>query len=90
MRYIGRRNHPRIVQGVQGSIFYGGNVDFQIALHNGSGPKTLAKKGAKLYEKFVDNLLVTGLLSLGHWNASHCLNRYTAGYSCMGNKNPQD
>ena len=90
MRWNGRRNHPRIIQDTEGSKDYDGNNDGQLALHNTSGPTTLADKGADWYAGMLDVISGFGLPSLEHWNGSHCLNRYVTGYPCKGKSTPQD
>lgn len=90
MRYHGRRNHPRVVQGPHGAVYFGANNDTQFALHNGFGLRVLEQRGRDGYTKYLNNLSAAGYPSLDHWNASQCLNRYATGYSCKGDANPAE
>jgi hypothetical protein len=80
----------RIIQGTEGSKYYGGNNNTQLVLHNTSEPTTLADKGADWYVGMLDVISGFGLPSLEHWNRFNCLSRYANAYSCKGNSSPQD
>jgi hypothetical protein len=83
-RFIGRRNHPRVLQAPYGFEFFAANNDFQILIINATSHITLAARGPEGYERFANNLVAAGLGGLEHHNGALIVEQYITGYMCKG------
>ena len=84
------RNHPRVLQEPYAFPFYNANNDFSFMLNCKCGHELIEEYGIEWYEKFGNNLVVSGLSGLEQFSGSHITERYCTGYQCKGNKNSHD
>mmetsp|Transcript_3966 Transcript_3966/g.8935 ORF Transcript_3966/g.8935 Transcript_3966/m.8935 type:complete len:1042 (+) Transcript_3966:4059-7184(+) len=80
MKYIARRNHPRVVEGPYASTYYAANNDLQIPLINTTGPAVLKARGSIWYMKFANNLAASGMGGLEYMNGNHVFSEYSTKY----------
>ena len=87
VRYVTRRNHPRVLQQQYSFPWWNANNNIQILLVNTNGEETLRTLGREEYEKLTDNLNAAGMGGLEHYNGIFVLEEYLTGYSCKGGQN---
>ena len=90
IRYVTRRNHPRVLQQPYSFPWWNANNDTQILLVNTKGEETLKKLGQEQYEQLTDNLNASGMGGLEHYNGIFVLEEYLTGYSCKGGENSEN
>ena len=87
-KFVGKRNHPRVVQAPYGAPWFGANNDTQFMLINATSEESWTSQGGTKegYEKFANNLSAAGVGGLEHHNGALIVEEYVAGYQCKGDK----
>ena len=103
-KYIGRRNHPRIVLGPYSALFFGANNDTQRILVNLKGEEKMLQHfnnsrvsdnydnetSMEEYENLINNLRMQGKSGLEQYTGAETYEEYLCGYACKDIENSQN
>jgi len=91
-KYVGRRNHPRIINEPDLCLLFGANNDIQPLLINSSynDMLELLDNDQEKYDEYFGRLLTLEQGGLEHFNASHIINQYLTSYQCKGGKSTEE
>ena len=87
VRYVARRNHPRVLQQPYSFPWWNANNDTQLLLVNTKGEESSKKLGDDQYEQKAENLNAAGMGGCEHYNGIFVLEEYVTAYSCKGGEN---